>query len=771
MRLKYVLFLIITGFLFAALNVSAQTIPMDNIQKVKVSQLSDQQILEIWKRFQASGISEAEGMRLLAQRGLPATEAEEFKQRLAQLQRGAKSTVKPPQAKRTDSTGLSRDTTRITAAPFQNKQSPKYGYDFFNNPNLKFEPNIRIATPKNYVLGSDDEVNVILTGLNEASLTGKISPDGNLKIPYVGLIYLNGYTIEQAYTQIKSRMQKIYPALASGKTQLTVNLGTVRSIRVTIIGEVAQPGTYTISSLSTLFNALYLSGGPSEKGSLRNIEIIRGNKLIRTVDFYSFLQKGMLDGNVRLEDQDVIRLPVYKKRVVIDGQVKRPGLYELREDETLQDLIQYAGGFSDMAYKSIAKITQVGEKEKSVKDVPADLFDRFILRNADSVFFEAVLNRYANRVVIEGAVYRPGVFELTAGLTLKQLIQKADGLRDDAFLANGYIKRTQPDLDKEMVSFDLTKLLSGQQPDIALMREDSIVISSKEDLRDELTVSMDGFVRFPGNFVYREGLNIADVIAMAGGFTNDAANHRVEISRLVMNRSDTLSNKLLDIISLDVDSSLNTNSSAFVLQPFDYIYVPRLVNYRSLGNVKIRGEVLFPGDYSLQRRDETAPEFIKRAGGITPIGSLANTKIYRNGIRVDIDLTGTKKRQSLSALILMAGDSISVPREIPFVEVSGEVNNAQLLRYTGREFKYYINAAGGVKESGRLKGAYVQYANGLNQPVKKFLFFRNYPTVTPGSKIIVPQKPPLPFKIGFGEIGAITSVLTAVVTLITVLSR
>lgn len=771
MRSNFLLLLFFTGFLFFAHHVSAQTISVDNLQKLKVNQLSDQQILEVWKRFQASGLSEADAMRILAQRGLPATEAEEFKRRLALLQGGAKTTQKPPPAVRKDSVDLGRDSLKLTEAPVQQKGSLKYGYDFFNNPNLKFEPNIRIATPKNYVLGADDELNILLTGLNEASISGKISPDGNMKIPYVGLVYLNGYTIEQAYARIKSQMQKIYPALRSGTTQLTVNLGTVRSIRVTIIGEAAQPGTYTISSLSTLFNALYLAGGPSEKGSLRYIEIIRGNKLIRTVDFYTFLQKGIMDGNIRLEDQDVVRIPVYKKRVAIGGEVNRVGLYELRENETLQDLIQYAGGLSDLAYKSGAKIIQVDEKEKSVKDVPANMFDRFILKNADSVYFEPVLNRFTNRVVIEGAVYRPGVFELSKGLTLKQLIEKADGLRDDAFLSGGYIKRTQPDLDKQMVSFDLASILSGKQPDIPLLREDSVMIASTQNLKDEPTITMEGYVRSPGTFVYREGLNIADVIVMAGGFATDAANHRIEISRLELNRSDTLSNKLLDIISLNVDSSLKTTGSRFALQPFDYIYVPRLVNYRSLGNVKIRGEVLFPGDYALQRRDETAPEFIKRAGGLTPTGSLANAKVYRDGVRVDIDLSGRIKRQSRSALILLAGDSISVPREVPFVEVSGEINNAQLLRYTGREFKYYINSAGGVKETGQLKNAYIQYANGLNRPVKRFLFFRNYPTVTPGSKIIVPQKAPSPFKIGFNEIGAVTSVLTAVVTLITVLSR
>jgi protein involved in polysaccharide export with SLBB domain len=371
-------------------------------------------------------------------------------------------------------------------------------------------------------------------------------------------------------------------------------------------------------------------------------------------------------------------------------------------------------------------------------------------------------------VVLQGAVYRPGVFELNEGMTLTQLIKKADGLREDAFLSRGYIKRTNVDLSKEMISFDLRKVLSGPQTDISLVREDSIVIMSTRDLRDEQRVSIDGFVRSPGIFLHREGMKLGDLIALAGGFTSDAAIHRIEVSRIVRNQADTVANQLVKTITLQIDSNLNSTANDFRLQPLDYVYVPRLLNYHSLGNISVVGEVLFPGDYTIQKRDETIKEFIARAGGITPYGSLENAKILRNGIRVDADLTSKKNRNIFE---VMAGDSIVIPRMNTLVEVIGAVNTPQLLSFTNRNFKHYINAAGGTKENISLRGAYIKYPNGINRPVGRFLFFRNYPAVKPGSTIVVPPRNTVRLKLGFGEISGITSALTALITLVAILSK
>ncbi len=774
MRLRYILFtLVLSVSLLKVQHSAAQTISLDNLQNQKVSQLSDQQVLSLWQRLQSSGVSEEVAYEQLLQRGLPEIEIQAFKERIAKLQySGAKA--KMNEIRRTpDPIPERRDTIKTVIPQVQKSNDQAYGYEFFNNPKLTFEPNIRIATPKNYVLGPDDELIITVTGLNTTTIVQKITPDGNLQLPYAGIVNLNGVTIESAYNIIKNKLTTIYPAITSGETKIGISLGNVKTIRVTIIGEVKQPGTYSISSLSTLFNALYLSQGPSLNGSLRNIELIRNNRVIKTIDFYTFLQEGLLTDNVSLQDQDVIRFPVYTKRVSIAGAVKRPAVYELNSTETLEDLINYAGGFADEAYRSSAKVSQYGDKERSVRDVPAGLFDRYVPSNADSVYFEAILNRFGNRVVISGAVYRPGVFELTPGLSLSQLIEKADGLRDDAFLTRGYIKRTSPDLQKEIVSFNLKKIKSGLEKDIILSREDSIIVISSNDLQEGRSVTIGGLVQNPGIFVFRQGMTIQDILAMAGGFSDAAATQRIEVSRILRDTTNIVANQLVKTYTLQIDSTLNNKAAnEFVLEPLDYIFVPRLVNYRAIGTVSVTGEVLFPGDYSIQMRDETADDIISRAGGLTPYGVLAYAQIFRNGIRVEQDLSGKAEHLTSNTLIIMPGDSIVIPRENHFVEVSGAVNTPQLLRYSRPGFKYYINAAGGITQNAKLKRAYIEYANGINRPVTHFLFFRIYPKVLPGSKITVPEKHgEIKLKLGLGEVSAITSALTALVGLIAILYR
>jgi protein involved in polysaccharide export with SLBB domain len=660
----------------------------------------------------------------------------------------------------------------VKLAPVQSvKTLSVYGSEFFNQTSIKFEPNFSVATPKGYVLGPGDEVIVLLTGLNESSVRSKVTPEGNLQIPYAGIVYVNGFTIEQATNLIKGKMTKVYPALGSGQTQLAINLGNTRSIKITILGEVKTPGSYTLSSLSTLFNVLYNSGGPNQNGSLRNIELIRNNKLYKTVDFYSFLQQGLLDGNVRLEDQDVIRIPVYKKRVSISGEVKNPAIYELRDNENLEDLVKYAGGYTDVAYKGIAKVDQINTLEREVKDVPANLFANYIPHNGDMVQIGAITDRYTNRITLEGAVYRPGVYELTAGFTLNQLLRNAQGLKPEAYMERGYIKRTLPNLAKELISFKPGDVVSGKN-DVPLLREDSVVILNRDVFTPDQKITVDGFVRKPSIITYRKGLKLADVIAMSGGFDEEAADHHVEVSRIIKNESDSVANKLVNTFIVDMDDKTGTNADV-ELQPMDFIYVPRLVNYRSLGNVSIKGEVVFPGDYAVQKRNETALDFLNRAGGVTPYGSLENAQVYRKGIRVNVDLT-TKDhgKKENSNMILLPGDSVYVPRVISYVEVSGAVNNPQYISYNGSSFKYYINAAAGTTENARLKGAYIKYPDGLNQPVRHFLFFRNYPSVKPGSKIIVPEKSPdTRFKISMGDIGGIATALTAIVSIIAILHK
>ena len=644
-----------------------------------------------------------------------------------------------------------------------------YGLNIFKNKELTFEPNFSVATPANYILGPGDEVIILLTGLNESSVTTTVSPEGKLQIPHAELLHVSGFTIEQTTRLVKLKMAKIYPALSSGRTQLALNLGNPRSIKVTVIGEANLPGTYTLSALASPFNILYNAGGPNENGTLRSIQLIRNNKLYKTLDFYSFLQNGLSD-NIRLEDQDVLNITVYKKRIGIKGEIKRPALYELTEGETLADLIKYAGGYTPQAYQGVVKVDQINDLQHQVKDVASNMLANYLPNSGDVVEITEVSSRYTNRITLEGSVYQPGTYELTAGLTLSELLKKAQGLKPEAYTERGIINRTLTNLEKIAIPFKPIDVLGGMG-DVPLMREDSVVIFDRSAFITEQKVVVDGYVRKPVIITYRKGLTLADAIAQAGGFDVEAAAHHVEISRIIKNQSDVVATQLVNTFVVDMASDSAKINGEKELQAMDVVYVHRLVNYKPIGDIVVSGEVVFPGKYSVQRRDETATEFLKRAGGLTPDGSLQNVQVFREGTRVSVDMASTNQNIT-NKLILFPGDSIYVPRVISYVEVAGAVNNPQFINYKGRRFSYYIDAAAGITEDARLKGAYISYPNGLSRPVKNFLFFRTHPPVLPGSKIYVPLKnSDLKSRISVAEIGGLATALTAIVSLIAILSR
>lgn len=775
MRIKYFIYFLFFALLFSSQSTFSQEISLNNIQNFKVEQASDEQITKLWDKIQSMGLSEQEAYKAMAAQGLAPDQIQAFKDRVALLglKNKTSTTAGKVTEKKTEDYTRNVNDTVVKPQPLP-QQAPTpaltvFGTNFFTQSGVKFESNSTMATPKGYVLGPGDEVLVLLTGLNESTVRPKVSPDGNIQIPYAGLVYVNGVTIEQATTLIKNKLTKVYPALISGQTRLAVYLGNTRSIKITFVGEVKNPGSYTLSSLSTLFNALYNSGGPTANGSLRNIRLIRNNKVYKTVDFYTFLLNGLLDGNIRLEDQDVIDIPVYTKRVAISGEVKRPAIYELKDNEKLDDLITFAAGYTDIAYKGNARIDQIGTIEREVRTVPANLFENYTPRNGDQVQIEAITNRYSNRIMLEGSVYRPGPFELTAGLTLSQLLKMAQGLKPEAYTELGYIKRTLPNLDKVQISFKPSDVVAGKN-DYPLMREDSVIILGRDIFITDRKVTIRGYVKNPTVLTYRKGLKLTDAIAIAGGFQDEAAEHRVEISRVIENETDSVANQLVSTFIVNMSNNTDPNRE-MELKPLDVVNVPRLPNYHTLGTIKVNGEVISPGDFAVQKRDETAIELLQRAGGITPYGSLENTQIYRNGTRVNLKLSANMSDEDKKTMILLPGDSIYVPRVISYVEVAGSVNNPQYISYNGRRFKYYINAVGGITENARLKGAYIKYPDGLNKPVRHFLFFRNYPVVKPGSKIIVPEKSPNRFKIGIGDLGGIATALTALVSIIAILSK
>lgn len=737
---------------------------------MQLGKMTDQQIMQYWQKAQQSGLSESEAMSQLVRSGLSPTEVNGFKKRLLQMQGLSRATNTGAKPFVKDSALFMQDSTWVAEVPLLKKRIRYYGYEYFSNPNPVLQPDLRIATPKNYVLGPGDQLSISLTGVNIKTMEPTVSPEGRVELEYAGIVAVSGLTIEQATQKIKEKLKAVYPGLRNGQTQLYITLGSIRSIRVSVIGEAEMPGDYVVNGLAGVFNVLYLSGGPTINGSLRNIELIRNNKVIQTIDFYQFLQKGLLDKHIRLEDQDIIRFPLYQKKLILSGEVKRPAIYEMLEKETLADGIQYAGGFTENALKDLAKMVQTNNRELQVRDINAADFGYTIPRNGDSVYIDKILNTYSNRVVLSGAVYRPGNYELTKALTLSQLIKKADGLKPEAFSERGYIKRRNYPEAPEMVSFDVQRILNGSDADILLQREDSVVIASKDGLRNELTVTIAGAVKNPGQFVYRKGMQLEDLILMANGFTNDAANHKVEISRLEKNRSDTLANQLMQILTVDVDSTLLGSANRTTLEPQDYVFVPRLLNYRNLGSIKLGGEVLYAGEYALEKRNETVPEVIRRAGGITPYASMGNVQVFRKGLRVGTTILGQSETEN--QFLLQPGDSIYIPRNEPFVEVQGAVFNPQILSYESASFKRYISDAGGVTDKGNLKKAYIQYSNGINKKINRFLFFRSYPRVTAGSKIIVPEKSGNERKgLSIIEISAITGSLSALVSLISVLRK
>lgn len=758
----------IAAFLVVALSLSAGAQSnYTGLPNLKLDKMSDQQIMQMWMQGQNSGLSESEGIGQLVRMGLDPKEVNGFKKRLLRIQSIAKTTNSGAKNLILDSTLFMQDSTWVEEIPRLKKRSRYYGFDYFSNPYPILQPNIKVATPQNYVLGTGDVLSISVTGANVKEMSAGISPEGKILLEYAGYVSLSGLTLEEATNKIQSTLARIYPALNSGATKLSVTLANIRSIRITVTGEAEFPGDYVLSAQAGFFNILYLSNGPTVNGSLRKIDLIRNNKIIDSIDFYGFLQQGLLDKNIRLQDQDVIRFRPVTKRIIFSGEVVRPGIYELLENETLATAIGFTGGFKPAAIKDVAKLTRYDVKNMSLKDVAANDFETILPKNGDSVFVDKILDIYSNRVVLEGAVYRPGSYELTSNLSVTSLLKKADGVIENAFLNRGTIKRNIPGTEPTLVSFDVQKIVNGSAADITLYKNDTITIASTDGIQNKLTVTLAGSVKNPGTYPYRRGMQLEDVLLMAGGFTNEAANHKVEISRLSKNRADTLTNQLMQIMVVAVDSNLNTMGTKHALEPLDYIFVPRLLNYQNLGAVKLGGEVLYAGVYALEKRNETLQELLQKAGGVSPYASIKDVQVFRNGLRVG---TPSESKDGIPSFLLRPSDSIYIPRLEPFVEVKGEVFNPQILSYQSTSFRNYISMAGGINDKGNLKKAYVEYPSGISKKINHFLFFRNYPKIVPGSKIIVPTKTDTGKKgLSIIELTAITGSLSAIISLISVL--
>jgi len=798
------------------LTVFQQSMAQTNYANVKVDDLNDTQIRQLMQRAESIGYNDAQLEQMAAAQGMKADEIEKLRLRVEKIRKQDGTTSGTTKGNNTSNSGteegddrsrtavrINRDSANITKANSTNNKNttetnifeglkPKiFGKELFSSSGLTFEPNLRIATPKGYVIGPDDELLIDLSGDNEASYRLKVSPEGVIRLQYVGNISVGGLTIEQAISKIRSSLNSTYPSLKTGRTSVAVNLGNIRTIKITLVGEVVKPGSYSLSSLSTVFNALNASGGPNENGSFRKIQVIRGNKVVTTIDVYDFLLNGVQKGNIRLQDQDVINIPVYEKRVEMSGEVKRPALFEVVSGESLADVLRFAGGFSTEAYSANIKVLQNTNRERKIVDVPSTQFNSYTPQNGDKFIVDAILDRFANKVEINGAVFRPGMYSLEDGVTLKSLITKAEGLKEDAFLNRGYINRLNFDNTASLISFDVAKIMSGAQADIPLQREDKVMISSLFDLRDEYKLSIQGEVRRPGTFDYADNASVQDLIQMAGGFKEGATPSRIEISRRAKS-SDTIgkSSRTAEIFTLSVDRNLKIEGPTFVLQPFDIVSVRNAEGYSVQKQVKLEGEVLYPGLYTVTNKNERISDVIKRAGGLTSYAYAEGASLKRPGAEkvnpkdknainnkeedekkylnlkraqesgtkdtisaeieqklIESDLVGINLERIIAKplgkydLIVEDGDIIRVPRTLQTVKITGEVLNPNSIVYLpGKSLRQYINGAGGFTSNARKNGTYIKYANGSAAAVSKFLFFNNYPVVKPGAEILVPKR-------------------------------
>jgi len=729
-------------------------IPTSNL--ANMSGTSEAQLFQMWRNASSMGMSESEILKLFTQMGVNGSQYLQLKKR---FEKKVEDTSEADLEEEAEDLNASMGDSSLSKQMPTRRTSPIFGIRFFSNAKNTFSPNLKLAAPKNYILGPDDQLQLILTGNNESTQMLKINANGFINIKYAGIVTLSGLTLEQAELVIAKKMKPYYPNLVDGKTSLTILLTKYRTIRVTIAGEAYKPGTYQVPGVLSVFNLLYITGGPTEKGSLRNIQLIRNSKKIAEIDFYQFLLSGTFNNNIKIEDQDVIYFPFYEKHVSLTGAIKRPSIYELKNNETLADLFAMAGGFGDTAYKERVKVFQYGASQRVIKDISVKDFSTYLPKNADSVFADKINDSYSNKLYIGGAVTMPGNYELTSQLTLKQLIEKAGGVKESAFLMRGYINRVSKDLQKQMVNFNLTELQTRKELDIPLNKDDSVYIPFIENLREQKLVQVEGAVKNQGIYEFREGMQLEDVLLLAGGFNNKADNRKVEVLRYAKKSKDTLTAVVLDSYHFSVAQNLTDSKTGFILQDRDKIIVSSLLNEESIGVVKLGGEVLYPGTFSISNREETAVQLIARAGGLNAYANLSQIKIYRSGILVGIDLKDNSYR-------VKANDSIYIPKTETLVEVTGAVYNQQFIPYNNGSLSYYVSEAGGLTDKAILKKAYVQYSNGLNKKTKHFLFFRSFPTVLPGSKIIIPAGEAAINKLITSN--TISSVLASVTTLVSI---
>ena len=658
------------------------------------------------------------------------------------------------------------------------REDQVFGRNIFNTRNLTFEPSVNLATPSNYRLGPGDEVIIDIWGASQNTIRQAISPEGTINIQKIGPVSLSGLTVSEANDYLKKSLNKIYNGLNNStdpSSDIRLTLGNIRTIQINIMGEVVQPGTYALSSFSTVFHALYRAGGVSNIGSLRNVQLVRNGKKIATVDVYEFIMKGNIQDDIRLQESDVIIVPAYEVLVKISGKVKRPMRFEMKKDETLSTLIKYAGGFEADSYtRSLRVVRQNGQEYEvnTVKDIDYSVYQ---MRNGDVVTAEAILNRFTNKLEIRGAVYRPGIYQLSGKLnTIRELVNEAQGLTGDAFLNRSVLYRQREDLTTEVMPIDIKSIMDGTVPNIALMKNDILYIPSIHDLEDRGNITVHGEVAKPDSYPYADNMTLEDLIIQAGGLREAASTVRVDVTRRIKNPRSIVNNDTIGqmyTFSLK-DGFVVDGQPGFVLQPYDEVYVRRSPGYQPQQNVAIEGQILFSGNYALTSREERLSDLINKAGGTTNYAYLRGAKLTRvvnasekkrmgdvirlmrrqlgeamidslgieveNTFTVGIDLEkALAKPKSSADIVLREGDVISIPKNTNTVTIDGAVMMPNTVSYLeGKDIDYYLNQSGGYSENAKKSKKFIVYMNGQITKVKG----NGKKQIEPGCEIIVPSK-------------------------------
>ncbi|MES2850499.1 MAG: SLBB domain-containing protein [Bacteroidota bacterium] len=760
----------------------AQVNPLttQDLSTINIDDVSDADITMYLQKAADNGLNEQAIYALLLQRGLPQAEISKLRERISDLDLNLtdnskqKQNVNNKKADRLDN----KDAFDI---PREKKETDLsvFGSELFTSASMVFEPNLRIPTPSGYILGPDDELIINVFGFSEKTYNVTVNEEGNIYIPQVGPVFVNGLSIEQASAKIKSKLAAtIYRAIRGGSTRVQISLGKIRSIRVTVIGEAKKPGTYTVSSLTTAFNLLYLCGGPSDYGSYRKIELIRGNEVKRTIDLYAFLTKGNQKDNVLLSEGDVIRIPYYDTRVTLNGNVRHKGKYELVQGETFENVLQYSGGFADDAYKAAVTVYQYTERERSITDLVKSQYSVYKPQPSDSIVVGKLLKSFQNKITLKGAVMRPGDYELSANLTLKQLFEKAGGVNVDVYTKRGSISRLNDNNKPVQVSFDVDSVMKDLAA-IYLKKDDSVTLYSIFDLENEVTVSIDGNIKKPGKYKWAENITLRDLILRAGGFNEMGDNRNIEIARRISSLKLTeVNHQQTEIINADLSDS--TGAGDIALQPYDVVNIRQKSDYVNQRIVFVEGMVLNPGRYTLKMSGDRISDIVERAGGFRanadttalvirrltkrnqPLQDREKTfskllnidkdslnsaerlkdEIYKEYDKISIDLyKALHEKKETDNMLLEDGDILTIEQNNNLVKVGGEVYYPTIIPFKeGENLKYYIQKSGSYTELARKNGTLVVYPDGKAKKVKHFLFFRSYPKVVSRSEIFVPQK-------------------------------